>query len=174
MIKRSAKDTVDIRIVWQGSQTTTLHVPVNVGRFRFLSGADEMEDIIVAECKKGQSDEAIASLLSAKGFKSPKHSQVLARNTPSRGCTVRSIRYTHGILHSPHQSRPQRVRGYLTVPQIAKAIGTSLHWIYDRIHNGTITSPKKSPRGGIMFPDRPQTIKQFKALKSGKLKRLDS
>jgi DNA invertase Pin-like site-specific DNA recombinase len=167
VIHRSAKDTVEVRIIWKGGDTTTLYVPVTVGNFRFLSNADEMEQIVVAESKNGTSDENLAHMLTAKGFRSPKRNEVLVS-------TVRIIRYKHGILHSPHQSRSQRVPGYLTVSQIANAIGVGPHWVYDRINNGTITTSKISPRGGPLFPDRPEILKQFKALMSGQLKHLDS
>ena len=167
VIRRATKDTLEVRLVWKGGDNTLLHVPVAVGNFHFLSNANDMENIIVAQSKLGVSDHEIAKTLTAQGFRSPMRNQVLIS-------TVKAIRYRHGILHNPHQSRPQHVEGFLTVPQIAKAIGATQHWIYDRIHNGMITSSKSSPRGGLLFPDLPQTLKQFKALLSGSLKRLDS
>ncbi len=167
VMRRSAHDQIEVRIVWKGGDYTTLTVPVTVGSFNRLSNADVMEQLIVAESRTGTPDEDIARLLTAQGFRSPKWNEVLIS-------TVRGIRYKHRILHCPYQARPQRIAGYLTVSQVAQAIGVSQHWIYDRVHNGTITSAKKSPRGGCIFPDRPETLKQFKALKSGKLKRLDA
>lgn len=165
VLHRSAKDLIETRIVWQGGDTTTLHVTVNVGAFRSLSNAAEMEAIIIAESKIGHSDDDIANRLTAQGFKSPTQDLVLAS-------TVAQIRYKHGILHRTHQSHPQRVVGYLTVAQIAKSIGISQHWIYDRINNGTITSSTKSPRGALTFPDQPETIQQFQAFKNGQITKL--
>ena len=165
VLRRSAKDMIETRIVWQGGDTTTLYVTVNVGAFRSLSNAAEMEAIIIAESKIGHSDDDIANRLTAQGFKSPTQELVLAS-------TVAQIRYKHGILHRTHQSHPQRVIGYLTVAQIAKSIGISQHWIYDRINNGTITSSTKSPRGALIFPDQPETIQQFQAFKNGQITNL--
>jgi hypothetical protein len=167
VMRRSAHDQIEVRVIWKGGDYTTLTVLVTVGAFNRLSNAAAMERLIVDESQKGTSDEDIVRLLNAQGFRSPKRKEVLLS-------TVRSIRYKYRILHCPYQARPQRVAGYLTVPQIAKAIDVKVHWIYDRIHKGTITSSKKSPRGGSIFPDRPETLRQFKALKSGKLKRLDA
>ena len=42
------------------------------------------------------------------------------------------------------QSHPLRVKGFITVPQIARKINMPVHWIYDRIHNGTINTSKDS------------------------------
>jgi DNA invertase Pin-like site-specific DNA recombinase len=166
VMHRCAHDRIEVRIVWKGGDHTPLTVPVSVGAFNRLTNAEAMEAFIVAESQKGTSDDDIARSLTEQGYRSPMREEVLAS-------TVRNIRYKHRILHSPHQARPLRIAGYLTVAQLAKAIDVSEHWIYDRIHNGTISSSKTSPRGGCIFPDRPETLKQFKALKSGKLKRLD-
>jgi hypothetical protein len=58
------------------------------------------------------------------------------------------------------------------LPQVAKAVGTTPHWIYDRINNGTIQIVKDTETGLYLFPDEPETLERFKQLKDGKLKNL--
>jgi excisionase family DNA binding protein len=87
--------------------------------------------------------------------------------------TVRTIRLKHGLLQKSHQSHPRRVPGSLSVPQLAKRLGVSVHWIYDRIHNGTIRIKKDVERNTYLFPDKPQTLKRLRQLREGKVQELD-
>ena len=85
--------------------------------------------------------------LTARGHRSPMRQQVL----PS---TVKTIRLKHGIMIKRHQSHPRRIDGFLTVPQLAKKLGITAHFIYDRIHNGTIEIVKDQATRLYLFPDR--------------------
>jgi hypothetical protein len=85
---------------------------------------------------------------------------------------VKTIRLRHGVMIERHQSHPRRIEGFLTVPQLAKELGVTVHFIYDRIHKGTIEIVKDQATGLYLFPDRPATIKQFQKLIDGRLKNL--
>jgi hypothetical protein len=165
-LHRIARDQAQARIIWIGGETTTLVIPVQVGSFAFLSNAAEMESLIVKLASDGLPDEEIAAQLTAQGHRSPMRQQVL----PS---TVRTIRLRHGIMLKRHQSHPRRIDGFLTVSQLAKKLGISIHFIYDRIHNGTIKISKDKKTRGYLFPDRPTTIKQFRKLIDGRIQTLD-
>jgi DNA invertase Pin-like site-specific DNA recombinase len=165
VLHRIARDCAQARIVWVGGETTTLRIPISVQKFSELSGAEEMEQTILKLSAKGISDEEIARRLTASGLRSPKHQSVL----PS---TVKTIRLRHGIMIERHQSHPRRIEGFLTVPQLAKELGITVHFIYDRIHKGTIEIVKDQATGLYLFPDRPATIKQFRKLIDGRLKNL--
>ena len=125
-----------------------------------------MEQLIVAASQQGIADEEIARQLTAEGYRSPQGMEVLAS-------TVKTLRLKHRILQKRSQSHPRRVAGYLTIPQIAQALGLTPHWIYDRIYNGSIQATKHPTRGTYLFPDTPTTVEQFQALKEGTLKHLD-
>ena len=140
-------------------------LPVTVGALARLSGAGEMEKQILKLATKGKTDEEIATLLTEQGHRSPKQSTVL----PS---TVRFIRLRHRLLRKRSQSHPRHIPGYCTVPQIARALRITPHWIYDRIHNGTIEVARDSDTKLYLFPDRPRTIALFKQLRAGKLQKL--
>jgi hypothetical protein len=86
--------------------------------------------------------------------------------------TVRTIRLKHRIFQVRSQSHPRRIPGFLTISQIAAALDITPHWIYDRIHNGTIDVVKDPKTRLFLFPDQPDTIEQFKQLKAGILQNL--
>ena len=46
------------------------------------------------------------------------------------------------------------------------------HWVYDRIHNGTIEVARDPETNLYMFPDKPNTIALFKLLRTGKIQNL--
>ncbi len=162
---RSARDTIRVRIVWKGGETTTKDIPVTVQALARLSDGDEMKQEILKLAKTGKSDEEIAALLTEKGHRSPKHDAVL----PS---TVRIVRLKERLFRKRSQSHPRRIPGYLTVPQVARAAGLTPHWIYDRIHNGAIEVARDTKTNLYLFPDQPHTITQFEQLRAGKLQKL--
>jgi DNA invertase Pin-like site-specific DNA recombinase len=164
--RRRRGETVHTRIVWQGGEVTTLQIPITVGSFADLAGAEEMEQIILERSQQGQSDEEIAEHLTALGHRSPMRPD---RVLPS---TVKTVRLKHRIFQVRSQSHPRRVPGYLTLPQVATAVDVTHHWIYDRINNGTIQIVKDTQTGLYLFPDEPETLERFKQLKQGKLKKL--
>ncbi len=162
VVQRVGKDHVQARIIWKGGESTTLSVPVPVGSWTHLTGAAAMEHSILEESRRGTADAVIAQQLTAQGYRSPMRAEVLES-------TVRNIRLKHRLFQKRHQSHPRRVAGYLTVPQLAQAVGCTPHWIYDRIYNGTIQVPKHPQRKTFLFPDAPTTLDQLRRLKDGTL-----
>jgi hypothetical protein len=165
VVHRPTPESVQARIVWRGGETTSLSIPVPVGSFSDLAGAEMMERIILERTVEGASDEVIAEELTAQGYRSPMKSFVL----PS---TVRGIRLKHGQFLVRHQSHPRHVDGSLTLTQIAKMLDITPHWIYDRINNGTIQITKDPTTRLYLFPDTPATLDGFKRLVKGEIKKL--
>jgi hypothetical protein len=165
VVHRCAPDTLAVRMVWRGGETTTATLPVTVGALARLSGAEEMKKEILGLAQKGKTDEEIAARLTEQGYRSPKHATVL----PS---TVHILRLRHRLFRKRSQSHPRRIPGFLTVPQVARQLGITPHWIYDRIHNGTIAMARDSETNLYLFPDAPRTITLFKQLRAGKLQQL--
>jgi len=165
VVHRVGRDQVRTRIVWKGSDTTTDDVPITVGSFAELSFAEDMEAKILQLARRGKTDHEIADQLTLAGYRSPLRSFVL----PS---TVKTIRLRHRVLAKRCQSHPRRVPGFLTVPQIADQLDISRHWIYDRIHNGTIRVRKGARTGCFLFPDKPDLLSKFRKLYGGEIKQL--
>jgi len=161
VLERVARDCVQTRIVWKGGASTTLMVDVPVGAFADLAGAERMEQIILEQSGTGVSDEEIARLLTAQGYRSPMRDVVL----PS---TVKTIRLKHRLFQKRSQSHPRQIEGYLTVPQLAQRLQLRPHWLYDRIANGRILVRKDVTTGLYLFPDTRATLEALSELQSGK------
>jgi DNA invertase Pin-like site-specific DNA recombinase len=165
VVHRFARDQMQARIVWKGGETTTFVIPVPIGTFKDLAGAEDMERLILERSAAGILDEEIAQELTDLGYRSPMGLVVL----PS---TVKGIRLKQGIFHKRSQSHPRRIKGMLTISQIATALDIDPHWIYDRIHNGTIQVDKDLTTRLFLFPDSPTTLEQFRQLRSGTFQHL--
>lgn len=165
VLHRPEPATVQARIVWRGGETTTLSIPVPVGSLKDLAGAQEMEQIILERSRERVTDAVLAEELTAQGYRSPMKSFVL----PS---TVRGIRLKHRQFLVRHQSHPRQVEGKLTLTQVARVLDITPHWIYDRIHNGTIQMAKDPITRLYLFPDEPATLKSFRRLVKGTVKKL--
>jgi DNA invertase Pin-like site-specific DNA recombinase len=165
VLQRIARDRVRVRIVWKGGETTTTDLPVTVGSLASLPFAQAMEKEIVQLARQGWTDEQIAARLTREGCRSPRCSMVLVS-------TVKSIRLRHRLFVTRSQSHPRRIPGYLTLPQIAQQLKVSLHWIHDRINNGTIQVLKDPQRRLYLFPDKPTTLARFQKLRAGKVNNL--
>ena len=165
VIHRSARDCVQVRIVWKGGETTTRPIPIPVGALADLSTAAAMTNLILELSTQGQSDEAIAQQLTARGYRSPMQLTVLPN-------TVKCIRLKHRILQKRSQSHPRHIPGFLTVSQIANALEVSTYWVYDRISKGAIGVVKDVNTDLYLFPDDPATLTAFRDFKAGKLHNL--
>jgi DNA invertase Pin-like site-specific DNA recombinase len=165
VIHRATRECVQARIVWKGGETTTLQIPIAVGALKDLAGAAEMERLVLERSVQGVPDEVIAQELTEQGFRSPMQPFVL----PS---TVKLMRLRQGIFQVRHQSHPRQIAGSLTLTQLAKALDITPHWLYDRIHNGTIQVRRDPATNLYLFPDTPATLEQFRQLRAGILKTL--
>ncbi len=165
IIHRARRDLIHTRIVWKGGATSSFDIPITVGSLAELYNIEQMEKKIVQLSQQGKRDEQIAKELSAQGFRSPMSNHLL----PS---TVQIIRLKHGIMQKRSQSHPRQIAGYLTVPQIGKFLNIPNHWIYHQINKGVIHA-KRDPKTRLyLFPDKPDTLEQFKKLKAGIINRV--
>jgi DNA invertase Pin-like site-specific DNA recombinase len=171
VLRRIAPDKIQTRIVWKGGLSTTFEVLTTVGSFFDLSGAEEMERLVVKFFKEGKTDRQIARRLTEMGHRSPQRQQVVRS-------TVQTIRHRHGLIRGARvkrvkgASREHHVPGYLTLPEVARRLEVPKHWIYNRISNGAIQVAKDERMGLYLFPDDPATIERFRELKEGKVRKL--
>lgn len=166
VVHRKLRDALSIRIVWKGGDTTTANININVGSFKELSSAKELEKKIIDLSQQGESDKSIAKQLTAQGYRSPMKSYVLPN-------TVQRVRLKHRILQKQSQSHQLRKEGYLSVTQLAQILQVDTYWIYDRIHNSRIKISKNREMGAFLFPDNYETIKLLKQLKNGHVYNVD-
>ena len=160
VVDRQVPDTIATRIVWRGGAVSELAVPCTVGTLRDVTGFAQMEAQILRLEAQGHSDEAIAERLTSQGLRSPQRPRVLAS-------TVQTIRLRHGRLHRYRGPRPRRVPGFLTVSQLATALGVKAHWMYHLISRGRIIVGRDEASGLYLFPDRPETLEALRQLRDG-------
>lgn len=166
VVHRQERDSLSVRIVWKGGDTTTTIINIPVGSFKELSSANEMEKRIITLSQQGKNDRIIAQQLTEEGYRSPMKPYVI----PS---TVQNIRLKHRILQKDSQSHQLRKENYLSITQVAEKLNVSRHWIYDRIHNGRIKIDKNTEVNAYLFSDDFQTMKLLKQLKNGHLHNVD-
>jgi DNA invertase Pin-like site-specific DNA recombinase len=162
VVHRVGRDQVQIRIVWRGEEVTACMIPIPVGSLADLSTSQELEARVLELYQAGKTDEDIVRELSAAGFRSPMHQELLVS-------TVRGLRLKHRRFQTRHQSHPRSVKGSLTVTQVAQRLGLSVHWLYDRIHNGQIQLQKDPTTQLFLFPDHPSTLERLTHLRTGLL-----
>ena len=160
VLQRAWRAQMHTRLVWRGGETTTCEVPVAVGARTALPGAPEMAQQMRGRCAAGTSDDAMARQLPPHGSRSPSRPAVL----PS---TVQGIRLKLGLMQNRSQSHPRRIAGYLTVPQLAKALGITPHWVYHQIKRGTVVMQRDAQTRLYLFPDHPETLAAFEQLRAG-------
>ena len=165
VIQRARRDQIHTRIVWRGGETTTFEVPVAVGALTDLPTAHEMAQQIRVLFAAGKTDDAMARQLTQHGYRSPSRPAVL----PS---TVKGLRLKLGLMQHRSQSHPRRITGYLTVPQLAKALGITAHWVYHQIKRGTVVIQRDAQTRLYLFPDCPETLEAFRQLRAGHLSEL--
>jgi DNA invertase Pin-like site-specific DNA recombinase len=162
MLRRCRSDSVEVRVAWKGGDVTRVEVPVPVRTMEALSQFNQMQQQILTLSRRGLTDREVAQQLTSEGFRSPSKTVVLP-------ATVRELRMRHGVAHSAGHPRAAHPRGYLTVTELARKLGVKSHWIYDRIHNGTIQITIDKKLKLYLFPDRSKTLEQFRQLVAGKL-----
>jgi hypothetical protein len=165
VIHRAAPDLIRVRIVWRGRETTTQDIPVKVGSVARLSCGQDLENETLALARQGQTDEAIAEELTRRGYRSPLETRVIVS-------TVRGIRLKHRLLRPRPGSRPRRMAGKLTLPQVARLLDVPLHWLYQRIERGVIDVPLHPERKLYLFPDTPEALVMLQQLKAGLIERV--
>ena len=161
---RCAPDRIQVRIVWRGGATSEREIEVPVGDLRRLSRAAEMEARILEMAGRAVPDDQIAAALTAEGHRSPMRDHLL----PS---TVKGMRLRHRLMQKRSQSHPRSIPGHL-VPQVADRLQINCHWIYDRIHNGTIAVSRDPATRLYLFPDTSETLDSFRRLWAGEIQNL--
>jgi hypothetical protein len=125
-----------------------MEVEVAVGDLNRLSRGREMEASILEMTRTSMPDDEIACVLTDGGHRLPMRDYVLVS-------TVRAVRLREKILRNRNQSHPRNIPGWLTVSQMEDQLQLSRHWIYDRIHDGTIAIRRDETTGLYLFLRNP-------------------
>ena len=134
ILKRTALDTVEAKIVWVSGHysVVTVHPPIH--REQDVTGYPTLVSRIEALWHQGMDDAQIAQHLTAEGLRS-------ARSTGVSPVAVQKIRLARGWYLSLHQSRKaEEVDGYWTPAGLAAQLGVERTWVYRRIYRKLIAA----------------------------------
>jgi DNA invertase Pin-like site-specific DNA recombinase len=166
VMRRSARDKAEVRIVWRGGATTELIAMMPVNSLAALPRYAEMERRICELAAKGLYDDQIVQILADEGHRSP------WRGTAVLPSTVRGIRLRHGIKAVHRQTRWPPVKGCLTVTQLAERLNIPTKWIHTQLRRGAIRAIHE-PSGRYLFPDTDQAMHAIRQLREHHIKTVD-
>jgi DNA invertase Pin-like site-specific DNA recombinase len=166
VMRRSARDQAEVRIVWRGGATTELTVMMPVNALAALPHHAGMERRVCELAATGLYDDEIARMLSAEGHRSPR------RGTEVLPSTVRGIRLRHGIKTARKRTRWLAVPGCLTVAQLAARLRLPQKWIYTQLRRGMIRAMHEAT-GRYLFPDTEPAIQAVQQLRDHRINHVD-
>jgi hypothetical protein len=161
VLMRTPRDTISIRVVWQGGEISELEVERRVHATSALSRGAEMEARIVELAHQGMDDIEIANTLTEEGHRSPRSCKHV------RPRTVQVVRQRHRVLQSSTATRARHIAGWLTIDDVAEHLQVSRSWIKRRIHSGIIEIHRDPTDKRFLFPDTPGGIDALRELRAG-------
>jgi DNA invertase Pin-like site-specific DNA recombinase len=166
VMRRSARDRAEVRIVWRGGATTELTIMMPVNSLAALPRHTEMEQRVCELAAAGLYDDEIARLLTAEGHRSP------WRGTEVLPSTVRGIRLRHGMKTARQRSRWPAVPGCLTVAQLAERLRIPQKWIFTQLRRGALQAMHE-PSGRYLFPDTEPAMQAIRDLRQHRTMHVD-
>jgi hypothetical protein len=163
---RSARDKAQVRIVWRGGATTEFAVMMPVNSLTAQSRQAEMKRRICELASASIYDDEIARTLTSEGHRSSRH---VDKVLPS---TVRDIRLRHRIKAVWRCTRWPKIKGKLSVTELAARLRAPTKWIYTQLRRGSILTTL-DPAGRYLFPDDEAAMQAIRALRVHSINRVD-
>jgi DNA invertase Pin-like site-specific DNA recombinase len=159
ILSKQAADRVEVRIVWISGHYSVAYAQPPFHRQQDAGNYQQLLARIEALWQQGLDDEAIATQLTAEGFRSP-------RRLIISPLTVMNIRLEHDWHLKLWQSRNAlELDGYLTVKGLANRVQADRSWVYRRIYDGTISSSHvfREPQSKVyLIKDDPELIERLR------------
>ncbi len=159
ILKRTAPDRVEVKIVWVSGHFSEGVVIPPIHRQADVTGYDTMVARVEQLWRDGYTDEQIAEILSAEGFRS-------ARSTWVSKATVLKIRNQHHWPSRYHQHRrAEKVDGMWTIHGLARKLAVDRDWFYTRIKSGFLSEPdviRKPPYGNYLIRNDAKLIARLR------------
>ena len=160
ILKRTATDRVEIKIIWVSGHYTVTQASLGVRRQVDLSNHDQMVTRLGELFRQGLRDAHIADVLSREGFRSARTSNVSASQ-------VYKIRLANRWLCTKEQHRVAKmVDGAWTTRGLAEELGMSIGWIFNQIRRGRIPSDhvhRHADSGVYLIDDCPLVMNVLRA-----------
>lgn len=159
ILKRTAADQVEVKIVWVSGHFSIDHVTPPVLRLADVNRYDEMVTRVHDLWQDGFTDDEIAEDLTKGGFHS-------ARSLDVSAATVLKIRNRNRWMSNFHlHRRADKVDGMWTIHGLSKELGIDRNWFYRRIYKHKLTAPDvicKPPYGNYLIQDDPKLINRLR------------
>jgi DNA invertase Pin-like site-specific DNA recombinase len=157
ILTRTRPDTVEVKVVWVSGALSVATVEPPIHRATDRHDHTTLVDRILALGAEGHLDSEIARRLTAEGFRS-------ARATSVPKALVGKIRRAHGQTAIFEQFRRQdHIDGQWTVWGLARHLGVTRNWLYDRIRQGTLPATRHPATGHHLIADEPALLDQLRA-----------
>jgi len=160
MVKRTAADRVEVKIIWASGHFSEGVVIPPVGSQRQVTGYDTMVERTRQLWAQGYSDLQIADILSREGCRSAQRETVLAK-------TVMKIRHRHHWVSPYHQHRfADKIDEQWTIRGLARELGVESGWVYNRIRNGFLSESdvrRKPPHGNVLIRNEATLLTRLRA-----------
>ncbi|GGF51693.1 hypothetical protein GCM10011611_67720 [Aliidongia dinghuensis] len=167
VLRRSARDAADVRIVWRGGETTEITVAFPINTVTALPSYPQMERRVLDLARSGHNDREIAALLTAEGFRSA------SRTDAVLPATIQKIRLCHRLKLQPRRTRWATIPGWLSVPELAIRLGVASNWVSKRIYRGTIQIDRDLATGRFLFPDTEPALRALRQLQNGAVRTIN-
>jgi len=161
VLKRLAPDRCEVRVVWKGGDWTTTELALPVVTYAELTDGAKLVAEVLRRARARQSDEQIATELTAMGYHAPLK-QVLNADS------VRRIRLQHGVYSRRAEFYRQGVAGWITLGEAARRLGEHTGWAYYLVGRKRLIIERDSEVGLYLVPDKKTILKKLKDLLRGK------
>jgi hypothetical protein len=152
MVRRPFADTMEAKVVWVSGAGSLLEVRPPVLRQSDVRHYEHVVERLLTLGAAGYQDREIARRLTAEGFRS-------ARSARLPAALVGEIRRARGQISLTEQFRTQaKLDGQWTVLGLAQELGVHRHWLYTRLHNGTLPATRHPVLGHYLIPDDPALL----------------
>lgn len=154
-----------VRIVWAGNLVTEVGVRVPVSSLRFSTREQSIVARVRVLVATGLRDDAIAERLSAEGH-------IPCRGSVFTAGIVLDLRHRYGIRIGVGRARAGERQPGWTTAEVARRLGIHPSWLSRAISRGRLVVPKNRLFGCYLFPRSRETIRELRALKAGRVRKV--
>ena len=161
VLQRPAGNKCEVRIVWRGGDWTKTVIELPVVTYAEMDNGEELAAEVLRRSRAGQSDQEIATELTAAGYHSPLKQQLSI-------ASVRRIRTRHGVLARKAEFLRHGLPGWLSLGQAVTRLGEHTAWAYYLTRHGRLLIERDPEIGLFLVPDKKSVLKRLKELLRGK------
>lgn len=161
VLQRPTADGCEVRLVWKGGDWTTVSLTLPVVAYAEMANGEVLIAEVLRRARAGQTDERIASELTAAGYHAPLKESLSADS-------VYRIRQKHGVYSRKTEFLRDGLEGWLTLGQAVERLGEHSSWAYYLIRKKRLDIVRDPEIGLYLVRNNKKTLKELKELLQGK------